>query len=156
MLAAGGLNPRFAPPAGFPPLERVAIALCSGKNPRLICDAYLAITANTVQFGARASLYAEAFGFSVTGDLGFDALVTLLPPHFIVDFHVEVQLKHKSHNLFKVTLDGTLEGPLPLWIAAKAKFEILWFSFSVHFNFTLVAGDCGAGSVAGGGRWRPS
>ncbi|SHN13876.1 DUF6603 domain-containing protein [Rhizobacter sp. OV335] len=141
VLAVGGLNPHFAPPAGFPLLERVAVALSSGKNPRLVCDAYFAITANTVQFGARASLYAEAAGFSVSGDLGFDALVTLVPPHFIVDFHAAVQLKFHSHNLFKVSLDGTLEGPLPLRIAARAKFEILWFSFSVHFEFTLAGGD---------------
>jgi hypothetical protein len=141
VLAVGGLNPHFAPPAGFPLLERVAVALSSGKNPRLVCDAYFAVTANTVQFGARASLYAEAAGFSVSGDLGFDALVTLVPPHFIVDFHAAVQLKFHSHNLFKVSLDGTLEGPLPLRIAARAKFEILWFSFSVHFEFTLAGGD---------------
>jgi hypothetical protein len=140
VLAVGGLNPRFAPPAGFPQLDRVAIALCSGKNPRLICDSYFAITANTVQFGSHVSLYAEAFDFSVTGDLGFDALVTLSPPHFIVDFHAAVQLKRGSYNLFKVTLDGTLEGPLPLRLAARATFEILWFSFSVHFDFTLADG----------------
>jgi hypothetical protein len=141
VLAVGGLNPRFAAPAAFPPLERVAIALCSGDNPRLVCDAYLAVTANTVQFGARTSLYAAALGFSVAGDLGFDALVELLPPHFIVDFHASVQLKRGSHNLFKVTLDGTLEGPLPLRLAAKATFELLWMSFSVHFDFTLSPGD---------------
>jgi hypothetical protein len=141
VLAVGGLNPRFAAPAGFPTLDRVAIALCSGRNPRLICDAYLAITANTVQFGARASLYAEALGFSVTGDVGFDALVTILPPHFLVDFHAAMQLKRGSHNLFKITLNGTLEGPLPLRISARAKFDILWISFSVPFDFTLAAGD---------------
>jgi hypothetical protein len=141
VLAVGGLNPRFAAPAAFPPLERVTIALCSGDNPRLVCDAYLAVTANTIQFGARTSLYAEALGFSVAGDLGFDALVELLPPHFIVDFHASVQLKRGSHNLFKVTLDGTLEGPLPLRLAAKATFELLWMSFSVHFDFTLSPGD---------------
>jgi hypothetical protein len=140
IMSVGGFNPRFGPPASFPSLERVAIALCSGNNPRLVCDAYLAITANTVQFGARASLYAEALGFSVTGDVGFDALVTLLPPHFIVDFHASVQLKRGSHNLFKVTIDGTLEGPLPLRIASKVSFEIFWISFSVHFDYTLVGG----------------
>src|SRR6185295_10789634 len=70
----------------------------------------------------------------------FDALVTLLPPHFIADFHASVQLKRGSHNLFKVGLDGTLEGPLPLTIAAKATFEILWIDFSVHFDFTLAGG----------------
>ena len=41
VLAVGGFNPRFAAPAGFPTLERVAIALCSGNNPRLICDSLL-------------------------------------------------------------------------------------------------------------------
>ncbi|MEP6729175.1 MAG: DUF6603 domain-containing protein [bacterium] len=141
VLAVGGLNPRFAAPVGFPTLERVAIALCSGNNPRLVCDAYFALTANTVQFGARASFYAEALGFSVSGDIGFDALVTLLPPHFIVDFRAAMQLKRGSHNLFQVTVTGTLEGPIPLHIAAKAKFEILWFSFTVHFDFTLVGGN---------------
>jgi hypothetical protein len=141
VLAVGGLNPRFAPPSGFPQLERVTIALSSGKNPRLVCDAYLAITPNTVQFGARTSLYAEALGCSVTGEVTFDALITILPPHFVVDFHASVQLKFHSHNLCHVSLDGTLEGPLPLRLAARAKFEILWMSYSVPFAFTLAAGD---------------
>jgi hypothetical protein len=93
-------------------------------------------------------LYAEAIGFSVSGDIGFDALITLLPPHFIVDFHAAVQLKRGSDNLFMVTLDGTLEGPLPLRIAAKATFELLWISFSVDFDFTLTAGDLAQAALA--------
>ena len=140
VLAVGGLNPHFAPPDGFPQLERVAIALCSGNNPRLICEAYLAVTANTVQFGSRTSLYAEAIGFSIAGDLGYDALITLEPPHFLIDFRASVQLKHGSTNLFKVTVDGSLEGPLPLRLHAKATFEILWFDFSVSFDYTLASG----------------
>lgn len=143
VLAVGGLNPRYHAPAGFPDLERVTLALCSGDNPRLICRAYFAVTANTVQFGADASLHASAAGFTVNGDLGFDALVSVVPPHFIVDFHASVQLKYKSHNLLKVGLDGTLEGPLPLRVAARAKFEILWWSFTVRFDFTLAGGSAG-------------
>ena len=87
VLAVGGLNPRFAPPAGLPKLDRIAIALCSGNNPRVTCEAYFAITSNTVQFGARAELHASAHGFSVDGDVGFDVLVQLIPLHFIADFH---------------------------------------------------------------------
>jgi hypothetical protein len=146
VFAAGGLNPRFAPPTGFPSLERVTVALCSGRNPRLICESYFALTANTLQFGSRVSLYAEALGFSVSGDLAFDALITILPPHFIVDFRASVQLKRGSHNLFKVSLDGTLEGPLPLRLAAKVRFEILWINFTVPFRFTL-AGEGAARAV---------
>jgi hypothetical protein len=119
----------------------VAIALSSGDNPRLVCEAYFAITANTVQFGARAELYASAAGFSVNGDVGFDVLVQLAPLHFIADFHAKLQLKRGSHNLFMVKLNGALEGPRPLRVSGKATFEILWCDFSVHFDTTLVKGE---------------
>ena len=59
-LAVGGLHPAFNPPPNFPKLERIAINLAAGDNPRLRCEAYFALTANTVQFGARAELYAAA------------------------------------------------------------------------------------------------
>ncbi|HTH49492.1 MAG TPA: DUF6603 domain-containing protein [Candidatus Limnocylindria bacterium] len=137
ILAVGGLNPRYTPPPGFPALERVAIALCSGDNPRLLCEGYFALTANTIQFGARASLYAEAAGFRVTGDIGFDVLVQALPFQFVADFHASVQLKWKSYNLAKVALAGSLSGPVPLRLLAKATIEILWFSVSMHLDLSL-------------------
>ena len=141
VLAVGGFNPRFAPPAGVPPLARVAIALSSGDNPRLTCEAYFALTSNTVQFGARAALYAAAYGFSVQGDIGFDVLLQIAPLHFIADFHASVQLKHGSSNLFKVSVTGTLEGPRPLRVSGKATFEIFWCDFSVRFDETLIDGE---------------
>ena len=74
-------------------MTKTAIALSSGTNPRLLCEAYFAITSNTVQFGARAALYASAAGFSVDGDVGFDVLLQMAPLHFIADFHARLQLK---------------------------------------------------------------
>ena len=141
ILSVGGFNPRFAPPANCPAIDRVAIALSSGNNPRLICEAYFAITSNTVQFGARAELYASAGGFSVEGAVGFDVLVQLIPLHFIADFQAKLQLKRGSHNLFRVKLKGSLEGPRPLRVSGKATFEILWCDFSVRFDTTLVKGS---------------
>ena len=88
----------------------MAIALSSGDNPRLTCEAYFAITSNTVQFGAQADLYASAYGFSVEGDVGFDVLIQIVPLHFIADFNAAVQLKHGSSNLFKVSVDGRARG----------------------------------------------
>jgi hypothetical protein len=137
VLAVGGFNPRYLPPPGFPDLPRVAIALCSGNNPRLLCEGYFALTSNTIQFGSRVSLYAEAAGFRVTGDLGFDVLVQPLPFQFIADFHAAVQLKWKSYNLAKVALSGTLAGPLPLRLRAKATIEVLFFSVSMQLDMTL-------------------
>ncbi|MES1264176.1 MAG: DUF6603 domain-containing protein, partial [Variovorax sp.] len=131
VLAVGGLNPRFAPPAGLPKLDRLAIALSSGDNPRITCEAYFAITANTLQFGARAELYAAAYGFSVEGDIGFDVLIQYRPLHFIADFHAAALLKRGSTNLFQVTVNGTLEGPRPLRASGDASFEICLCDFSV-------------------------
>ncbi len=141
VLAVGGLHPRFAPPSDLPKLDRIAIALSSGNNPRLTCESYFAITANTVQFGARAQLYAAAYGFSVEGDIGYDVLLQIAPLHFLADFHAKVRLKHGSSNLFSVSLEGELEGPRPLRVSGKASFEIFWCDFSVRFDRTLVDGE---------------
>ncbi|HEV8333456.1 MAG TPA: DUF6603 domain-containing protein [Steroidobacteraceae bacterium] len=141
VMAVGGFNPRFAPPDNFPTLKRITIALASGNNPRLTCEAYFAITSNTVQFGARAELYAAAFGFSIEGDVGFDVLIHLLPFHLIADFKASVQLKRGSRSLFKLSVSGTLEGPRPLRISGKASFEIFWCDFTIRFDKTLISGD---------------
>ncbi len=141
VLAVGGLNPHFAPPEALPALQRVSIALASGDNPRLVCDAYMAITDNTVQFGAHASLHAAAYGFSVDGDVGFDVLIQISPLHFVADFHASVQLKHGDTNLFMVSVDGELEGPRPLRVSGKASFSIFWCDFTVRLDKTLVDGE---------------
>ncbi|WP_380876357.1 hypothetical protein ACFB49_08320 [Sphingomonas sp. DBB INV C78] len=140
-LAVGGFNPRFQPPTGFPIVPRVTIALTAGDNPKLIVQAYFALTSNTVQFGARASLYAAAYGFSIEGYVGFDVLIQLWPPHFIAEFQAGVQLKRGSHNLFKVDVRGMLEGPVPLRLAGKATFGILWWDYTVGFDRTLIGGS---------------
>ena len=139
-LSVGGLHPKFATPAGFPSVARLQLALTNGNNPKLICQAYFAVTSNTVQFGADCSLYAAAYGFSINGDVGFDVLIQLLPFHFLAEFRASVQLKRGTHNLFKVSVAGALEGPLPLRVSGKASFEILWCDFSVHVDATLVDG----------------
>jgi hypothetical protein len=140
-LAVGGMHHAFKPPAGFPAVERIALSLTTGDNPRLRCEAYFALTANTVQFGARADLYASAYGFSVIGEAGFDVLIQLLPFHFLAEFFAGMQLKKGSRNLFKVKVEGALEGPLPLSVRAKCTFEILWWDVSIRVNVTLVSGQ---------------
>ncbi|MCU0602419.1 MAG: hypothetical protein MUC33_07140 [Desulfobacterales bacterium] len=140
-LAIGGLHPAFSPPAGFPVLERITLNLTAGDNPRLRCEAYFALTANTVQFGARAEIYAAAHGFSIQGETGFDVLIQLDPFQFLADFYAQVQLKRGSRSLFKVRVEGALAGPRPLHLKAKATFEVLWWDVSIRIDKTLVAGE---------------
>ena len=140
-LAIGGFHPAFNPPPNFPKLKRVAINLSSGDNPRLRCEAYFALTSNTVQFGARAELFASGAGFSIQGEIGFDVLIQFSPFHFEASFFAQVQLKRGSTNLFKVRVEGSLAGPRPLHIKGKATFEILWWDVSIRFDKTLIKGE---------------
>jgi len=140
-LAVGGLHPAFNPPPNFPKLERIAINLSSGDNPRLRCESYFALTANTVQFGARAELYASAAGFSVHGDIGYDVLIQFDPFSFVAEFHAQLQLKRGSTSLFKVELAGSLAGPRPLHLKGKATFSIFWWDISISIDKVLVEGE---------------
>jgi hypothetical protein len=140
-MAVGGLHPAFNPPPNFPKLERIAINLAAGDNPRIRCEAYFALTGSSIQFGARAELSASAAGFSIQGEIGFDVLIQRDPFAFLAEFSAQVQLKRGSTNLFKVRVEGALAGPRPLHVKAKATFEILWWDVSVRVDRTLVSGE---------------
>ncbi|MGH4001155.1 MAG: DUF6603 domain-containing protein [Pseudonocardiaceae bacterium] len=137
LLAVGGFHPRFAAPPGFPALGRVAIALASGENPKLRLEAYLALTSNTIQLGARVDLFARAGRFSVAGFLSFDALVTLQPLAFTVDIAAKLAVKVGGRTLLSVSLRLTLSGPQPWRARGRASFSILFFDISFGFDITI-------------------
>jgi hypothetical protein len=139
LLAVGGFHPRFAAPSGFPELQRVAVALAGGDNPKLRLEAYLALTSNTVQFGARVDLGARAGSFSIAGFLSFDALLTLEPLAFQVDIAAKLAVKVGGHTLLSVSLALTLSGPRPWHAHGRASFSILFFD--VSFGFDVTIGD---------------
>src|SRR5262245_59103314 len=137
LLAVGGFHPRFAAPPGFPALERVAVALAGGDNPKLRLEAYLALTSNTVQFGARVDLAARAGSFSIAGFLSFDALVTLAPLAFVVDIAAKLAVKAGGRTILSVSLELTLSGPRPWRARGRASFSILFFDVSFGFDVTI-------------------
>ena len=139
LLAVGGFHPRFAAPPGFPALDRVAVALASGDNPKLRLEAYLALTSNTVQFGARVDVGARAGIFSIGGFMAFDALVTLSPLAFEVDIAAKLAVKAGGHTLLSISLALTLSGPRPWHAHGRASFSILFFD--VSFGFDVTIGD---------------
>jgi hypothetical protein len=134
VLAVGGLHPRFPAPAGLPQLARLALSLSDGDNLRLRCEAYFALTSNTVQFGARLDLHAAGGGFSFDGALGFDALFQLSPLSFAVDVGAALALRYHGHLLVGVSFDGSLSGPTPWHVQGKATIKLLFFKVSVHFD----------------------
>jgi hypothetical protein len=140
LLTVGGFNPAYTPPPiNLPALSRINIVLFEG-NPDVRAEGYFAVTANSVQFGARIELSYGVHGFSVYGFLGLDAVVTLIPFHFTADTAAMLAVRSGSHTLFSVHLELTLDGPLPWHARGTASFEIgfvFTITISVHFDITV-------------------
>lgn len=136
-LAIGGFHPQFPAPANFPTLRRVTIALGESENPRISLQAYLALTSNTVQFGALAELYVEAAGFNLYGWLGFNALVNLSPFSFTTDFSAGLKLRRGSTVIAGIWLDATLSGPRPWHVVGRATVSVLFVDVSIAVDATF-------------------
>jgi hypothetical protein len=134
-LAVGGFNPHYQPPDNFPALKRLAIAIGSSVA-QITAQGYLAVTSNTLQFGAHLELTAGAGGFNVHGFLGFDALCEWSPFSFEFDLSAGVDLRAGTDVLASVHLSGQFSGPTPWHIQGQASFSLLFFDISVHFDKT--------------------
>ena len=78
VLAIGGLHPQFTPPPGLPGAAARSPSTCRrGIVTKLRLAAYLALTSNTMQFGAKLDVFIGVSGFGLSGHLGFDALLQL-------------------------------------------------------------------------------
>jgi hypothetical protein len=139
LLAIGGFHPQFTPPVGFPTLQRVTIDMPSGSISKLRLAAYLAITSNTVQFGANLDVFIGVSGFGLSGHLGFDAMLQIDPFHFSADISGSVSLIADGDDLMSVGLDASLDGPAPWHI--KGSFKIHFFFFDLHKSFSATWGQ---------------
>lgn len=140
VLSAGGFHPAFSLPRGVPPMRRLGMDLSPNPAIEMRCEAYLAITTNTVQFGARLEFVAEIAGCGIRGHLGFDTLVQW-EPHllFMADLSAGVAIEVFGETLAGIRLDLHLEGPTP-W-KARGRGSIDLFLFSASFDFDEEWGD---------------
>lgn len=142
-MSLGGLNPHYQPPPNFPKLKRLMIALGDGDDPRIDIQAYMAVTSNTVQFGALVELYVGVGDFNVYGGLGFDCLFIFSPFSFTADFVAGLALRQGTSVLAGIQVSGTLSGTTPWIVDGQASISILFFDTSVHVHdqFGDVRGD---------------
>jgi len=141
LLAVGGFHPRFTPPASFPKLDRVQLALGDSNNPRLRLSAYLALTTNTAQIGAALDLFASVDipvvgTFAIAAQLGFDALFQFSPFAFSVDVDASVLLLWNNNPFLGVALHIALTGPHPWHAVGQATFSCFG-THSVAFQLTI-------------------
>jgi hypothetical protein len=137
-LAIGGFHPDYIPPPGFPKLKRVSIAIGIDGNPRITLEGYLALTSNTLQLGAAASLYASKGWFNISGEIKFNALFAFSPFSFITDFSGKVALRKGTTDLAAISLSAKLSGPTPWRASGEACLEIRWLpDICVGFSATF-------------------
>ncbi|XXF74947.1 hypothetical protein P2318_17900 [Myxococcaceae bacterium GXIMD 01537] len=139
LLSVGGFHPAFEPPPmQLPSLERITLNLLTGDNPRLTLKAYLAITSNTAQLGARAELYVKVVGkLRVEGHVGFDALFRFSPFSFSVDVSASLAVLYGNEALMSVYFGGLLEGPSPWHVQGRAEFKVLCIKHKVRIDKTF-------------------
>ena len=130
LISIGGFNPRFQPPPNFPALNRLALSLAIGENPRLRLEQYVAVTANSFQMGAKLEIYAAAdlsvLGtFTAAAYLGFDTLFQFNPFHFIADLYGAADIQRNGASLMSAELRLTLDGPGPIHGVGIAAFNFL-------------------------------
>jgi hypothetical protein len=139
LFTMGGFNPKFNTTGlDVPQLHRLSITIGDGDNPRISANAYLAITSNTVQFGANIEAYVSAGDFSVHGYLGFDVLIVITPPSisFEFDFAASLDVSYKGHSLAGLSVTGVFTGTSPWHIHGEATIHILCFSVSGSVDAT--------------------
>jgi hypothetical protein len=136
LFSLGGFNPHFSPPPDIPALARLSVSLGSGDNPRLSASSYLAVTSNSLQFGANVDAYASAGGFTVHGHIGFDALFIFSPFSFEIDFSAGFDITFDGATLAGINLHALLSGPNPWHLHGDATLSFLFFDVSVSVDLT--------------------
>lgn len=137
VLTVGGFYPGFRPePALLPPQQRLGLHLAVPCPLTLRAEGYFAITANTVQAGARIQAGFDLGFIEAHGAISFDAIVTLDPFHVHADYSAEW---HVEVAIFEVgtTVSGWIDGPGPWTIHARVSISLLIDSFDWSDTFTI-------------------
>ncbi len=145
LLSVGGFHPDFEPPGGLPAavldLDRMRVEVTISEDVWYALESYVAITSNTLQFGAEATLEASAkfllTTYTARGSVGFDVLLVLAPFSFSAGFHASVSVTAGSSDkeLLAVSLSAHLDGPKPWSATGQASFD--FFGIEVAFDFEV-------------------
>ena len=75
VFTAGGFNPSFTPPPDLGNLRRLAISISPSSVLKIAADAYFALTASTLQFGAALYVEAKLGPIGAKGHVSLDTLI---------------------------------------------------------------------------------
>lgn len=140
LFSVGGYAPGWKPPASVPSslrdLGRMAAAIDLGSTLDVGLDSYVAVTPNTVQFGAEVYAVARVrelgVDFRASGSFGFDVQVTFSPFRLAAGMHAGVTIEAEGFTLLAVQLRLHLEGPDPWYGSGTAAFTFLGMEVPFH------------------------
>jgi hypothetical protein len=145
LLSVGGYHPDFEPPAGLPSavrdLDRMRVEVKISDDIWYALEAYVAVTSNTLQFGAQASLEASmrflGVTYTVAGHAGFNVLLVLTPFSFSAGFDASVTVTAGSSDreLTSIWVSAHLEGPKPWFATGTASFSFFGIDVPFHVEF---------------------
>ena len=150
MATLGGFHEDFHPePAVFPGLAKIRLALDKNilpKGVKVNGTAYLAITTNTIQFGAELDAQIKLRGWSINGKVGGDVLVRL-PFFFDIEIRGQVSVRYRGFTLASLTLTGALSGPRPTILRGEVCFEVLWSEWCFSESWQLSNSNLPSGEI---------
>ncbi|WP_431047034.1 DUF6603 domain-containing protein [Streptomyces sp. P1-3] len=137
VLSAGGFHPAFPIPRGVPALRRLNMNLSPVPWIQLRCEAYFAVTSNTVQFGAQLFLVAEIAGCGLRGQFALDVLIHLAPVlRFSAAMRGSLAVRVLGETLLGISFSLTLEGPAPWHAVGRGSIDLFLFEASFDFDET--------------------
>ena len=96
----------------------------------------MAITSNTIQFGAEFTAAIKAGNWKIEGKIGGDALIRM-PFYFDVTMKGGVHVKYRGRSLIGVKFKGGLSGPSPLVLRGEVCVSLLFFDACWSDSFKL-------------------
>jgi uncharacterized protein DUF6603 len=133
-LTVGGFHPHYAPPPALTGMRRIAFDLSPAFFVTLHAEGYLAVTSNTLQFGAAVRLVADIGVASGEAWLGLDALFRWAPHLFFeVDVRAGISIKAFGESFANVDFTGHLEGMTPWKLEGTATVDV-WYLPTINFD----------------------
>ena len=135
VLSVGGFHPRYVRPVGVPQLTRVSLDLTPPGFPGLRSQTYVAVTSNSVQFGANLELCDEIAGCGVHGWFNYDVLFQW-DPVFSFSAHASagVAVEVLGDTLMGISFDLIIEGPARWHVHGTGSVSLFLFSASLDFD----------------------
>lgn len=140
ILSVGGFHPAYFPTLPVPDMNRLSISILDEEYAKLRLEGYFAVTSNTAQFGARVIAFFGIEDWNVSGDFGFDTLLTFSPFSFRADLWGRLAVNTPVGDA-KMDVTALLTGPRPWYVKARGEVEIGPVNFPLDVEITWGEDD---------------